>query len=94
MKRMQRLLRESKDVSDQLEKHDAAAEELEDVSPIELTDSVEQQCEFEVEPVVADEDLVTNQCEEQAEEVCHHDIDSAETTTDAVRDKSNDVKFE
>ena len=83
----------SKDVSDQLEKHDAAAEELEDVSPIELTDSVEQQCEFEVEPVVADEDLVTNQCEEQAEEVCHHDIDLAETTTDAVRDKSNDVNL-
>ena len=30
---------------------------------------------------------------EQAEEVCHHDIDLAETTTDAVRDKSNDVNL-
>jgi len=83
----------SKEVSDQFEKRDAAAEELEDVSAIKLTDSLEQQREVEVEPVVADEDLVANLCEEQTEEVCHHDIDSAEATTDAVRDESNDVNL-
>lgn len=84
------LAEESESAFQQLDQDNVAEEELEDVSPVELIASEEEQCELEVSPDIANEDLETSQCEEPAEEVCHLDSDSVETTTDAVQDESDE----
>lgn len=85
------LAEESESAFQQLEEGNAADEELEDVSPVELIASEEEQCELEVSPDITDADLATNPAEEPAEEICHQESDSVETTTDAVQDESDEA---